>query len=106
MKYIKPNVPQESSRFPIRHNTDYLPKITIDFATTFGSSFIQGSVASVDMDSKVVTLESGQTLSYTDLVVAVGNTGPFPSVPTDRCHERTQFLQDCVDLSQEVQCDN
>ena len=59
-------------------------------------------MASVDLDGNTVTLDSGQTVVYTDLVIAVGNVGPFPSLPTDTQLERIQFLQGCEDLSQEV----
>jgi len=60
---------------------DFLPKTAIDFKTSFGDSFVQGSVASVDFVNKKVVLESGDSLQYTDLVFAVGSKGPYPGTP-------------------------
>ena len=43
-----------------------------------------GSVTKIDLESKCVTIdrisqEEPQILEYTDLVIAVGTNGPFPS---------------------------
>ena len=75
----------------------------IDFKASFGDSFIQGKVTNVDLEGKVVTLESGKTVNYTDLVIAVGNTGPFPSIPNDNQNAQADFTEACRQLSQEVQ---
>ena len=82
---------------------DYLPKIMIDFKTSFGDSFIQGEVTNVDFEGKVVSLASGKSVNYTDLVIAVGNTGPFPSIPNDNQNGQADFTEACRQLSQEVQ---
>ena len=82
---------------------DYLPKIMIDFKTSFGDSFIQGEVTNVDFEGKVVSLASGKSVNYTDLVIAVGNTGPFPSIPNDNQNAQEDFTEACRQLSQEVQ---
>ena len=58
-------------------------KTTIDFKNTFGSNFCLGSVTNIDLESKRVTVERSRDgdleLEYTDLVIAVGTKGPFPS---------------------------
>ena len=82
---------------------DYLPKIMIDFKTSFGDSFIQGEVTNVNFEGKVVSLASGKSVNYTDLVIAVGNTGPFPSIPNDNQNAQADFTDACRQLSQEVQ---
>jgi len=82
---------------------DYLPKIMIDFKTSFGDSFIQGEVTNVDFEGKVVSLASGKSVNYTDLVIAVGNTGPFPSIPNDNQNAQADFTEACRQLSQELE---
>jgi len=62
----------------------YMNKTTIDFKNTFGSNFCLGSVNNIDLENKRVCVErqfgaGNLLLEYTDLVIAVGTTGPFPS---------------------------
>ena len=59
-------------------------KTTIDFKNTFGSNFCLGSVNNIDLENKRVFVErqfgaGNLILGYTDLVIAVGTKGPFPS---------------------------
>ena len=82
--------------------TDYMPKTTIDYKTTFGSNFLLGKVVNIDLVNKRVTVNvaaststkvtttalntvvttksntSHDIVKYTDLVIAVGSVGPFP----------------------------
>ena len=62
----------------------YMSKTTIDYKNTFGSNFCLGSVTNIDLEKKSVSVEkyTGEekfVIEYTDLVVAVGSNGPFPS---------------------------
>ena len=41
----------------------------IPFKPTFGDKFIQGKVTSVDLKKNLVTVDNGQTIHYTDLVI-------------------------------------
>ena len=64
--------------------SDYMAKTTIDFKATFRSSFCLGSVTNIDLEGKSVTVdrisqEEPLIIEYTDLVIAVGTNGPFPS---------------------------
>lgn len=81
--------------------SDYLPKIAIDFKKTFEDSFVQGTVASVDFENKKVTLESGESIQYTDLVFAVGSKGPFPGAPAHNKAE-DQF-EECKSYGKEIE---
>ena len=63
---------------------DYMSQTTIDFTNTFGSNFCLGSVTNIDLDNKSVSVqrqnkEEQMVIEYTDLVIAVGSKGPFPS---------------------------
>lgn len=62
----------------------YMSKTTIDYKNTFGSSFCLGTVTNIDLENKSVSVEKYTDdeqliIEYTDLVVAVGSNGPFPS---------------------------
>ena len=58
---------------------DYMAKTTIDFKTAYGSNFLQGNVTSIDLADKYVVVDSSdKVIKYTDLVIAVGSSGPFP----------------------------
>ncbi len=52
----------------------------INFKKSFGDSFECGNVTNIDLDSRTVRLDNGKTIRYTDLVIAVGSNGPFPTV--------------------------
>ena len=61
-----------------------MAKTTIDFKETFGSSFCLGSATNIDLEAKSVTVDrisekEPLIIEYTDLVIAVGTNGPFPS---------------------------
>ena len=66
--------------FAILDFSDYLPKTMINFKKSFGDSFECGNVTNIDLDSRTVRLDNGKTIRYTDLVIAVGSNGPFPTV--------------------------
>ena len=53
-------------------------KLTFDYKTTFGESFVQGKVLQVDLGGKTATLDNGRTISFTKVVFATGAMGPFP----------------------------
>ena len=62
----------------------YMSKTTIDYKNTFGSNFCLGTVTNIDLENKSVSIEKyteeeQSIIKYTDLVVAVGSNGPFPS---------------------------
>ena len=56
-----------------------MPQTTIDFKTAYGSNFLLGTVTSIDLAQQCVLVDtSEEAIKYTDLVIAVGTTGPFP----------------------------
>ena len=57
---------------------DLTERLTFDYKTTFGDSFVQGKVQQVDLGAKTAKLESGQTINFTKVVFATGAMGPFP----------------------------
>lgn len=59
---------------------NWMKKTVIDYKTTFGEHFVQGKVAKVDLENKQVHLEGTEVepIKFTDVVFAVGSTGPFP----------------------------
>ncbi len=48
--------------------TDYSKKVMIPYKATFGTRFVQAKVVGVDFVKRLVTLDSGDPISYTDLV--------------------------------------
>ena len=57
-----------------------MPKTTIDFKATYGSNFVLGTVTHIDLIDKYVVVDTLEdVIKYTDLVIAVGTIGPFPS---------------------------
>lgn len=57
---------------------DLTKKLTFEYKTTFGDSFVQGKVLQVDLEAKTATLDSGRTINFTKVVFATGAMGPFP----------------------------
>ncbi|XP_072032901.1 ferroptosis suppressor protein 1-like [Amphiura filiformis] len=57
----------------------YSNLIFIPYAPTYGESFQQGKVVSIDTTAKKVVLETGDEISYDYLVLATGTTGHFPA---------------------------
>ena len=51
--------------------SEYSKKVMIPFKTTFGPRFVQGKVTGVDFVKRIVTVENGDPISYTDLVRGV-----------------------------------
>ncbi|KAI8489722.1 Apoptosis-inducing factor 2 [Branchiostoma belcheri] len=58
--------------------TDFAKKTFIPYDATFGKRFKQGRVKDVNTSDRTIILETGETMSYTHLVLATGCTGPFP----------------------------
>ncbi|XP_077988307.1 ferroptosis suppressor protein 1-like [Glandiceps talaboti] len=54
----------------------------IPYSELIGENFKQGVVTGIDTSNSTVTLQDGQTLRYTHLVLATGTTGPFPGKVT------------------------
>lgn len=86
----------------------YLPSTAILFKKSYGDNFRQASVVDVKKDDKKVVLDNGETLDYTDLVIAVGSDGPFPSRALDLktiegLKEGSQGLADEVKMINEAQ---
>jgi NADH dehydrogenase FAD-containing subunit len=50
----------------------------IDFKQSFGTRFVQGSVIRIDQESKTVIIDNGDSVDYTDVVIAVGGVASFP----------------------------
>ncbi len=47
---------------------DYSKKVMIPYKATFGTRFVQAKVVGVDFVKKVVTMDVGDPIFYTDLV--------------------------------------
>ncbi|XP_020895146.2 apoptosis-inducing factor 2, partial [Exaiptasia diaphana] len=64
--------------------TGYIKKCLIPFEPTFGDKFKRGKVVGINVQQQTVTLASGETIHYDELVIATGTTGKFPSkLPVD-----------------------
>lgn len=57
---------------------DLTERLTFDYKTTFGDSFVKGKVLQVNLGAKTATLDSGRTVNFTKVVFATGAKGPFP----------------------------
>jgi NADH dehydrogenase FAD-containing subunit len=57
---------------------DLTKSLVFDYKKTFGDSFVQGMVVSVSLADKKADLDTGEEISFTKVVFAVGGTGPFP----------------------------
>nr|XP_039260130.1 ferroptosis suppressor protein 1-like [Styela clava] len=53
--------------------------IYIPYQETFGDAFLRGKVVKINKDANTVTLDDGQDIPYTHLVLATGGGGPFPA---------------------------
>lgn len=51
--------------------SDYSKKVMIPYKATFGTRFVQAKVTGVDFVKRLVTLDSGDPISYTDLVTVL-----------------------------------
>lgn len=56
----------------------FAKKTFIPYKETFGENFVQGKVAKVDTDGRLVVLDDGREISYTHLILCTGTDGPFP----------------------------
>jgi NADPH-dependent 2,4-dienoyl-CoA reductase/sulfur reductase-like enzyme len=59
-------------------SSGYVKKCLIPFEPTFGDKFKRGKVVGIDVIQKTVELAGGESVSYDELVIATGTTGPFP----------------------------
>ena len=57
---------------------EYSNKFIIPFAAKLESCHIKSKATALDSKNKTVTLENGQTIKYTELVIATGTSAPFP----------------------------
>jgi len=57
---------------------DLTEKLTFDYKTTFGDSFVQGKVVQVDLVAGTASLHGGRVINFTKVVFATGAKGPFP----------------------------
>jgi NADH dehydrogenase FAD-containing subunit len=70
----------------------------VDYKTSYGDSFYHGRVTHVDFNEKKVITESGDILDFTDVVMAVGSTGPFPGrTETGSVEEATMAYKEISD---------
>jgi len=81
---------------------EWMNKSAIYFKDTFGDSFIQAKVTNVDFNSQQVFLDiDHEPIEYTDLVIAVGSSGPFPGRPmSNYVNEATR---EYLNLSDEIE---
>ncbi|XP_070537857.1 ferroptosis suppressor protein 1-like [Ptychodera flava] len=56
----------------------FVLKTLIPYKKSFGDNFKRGLVTAIDPDNNCVTLENGEKIPYTHLVIATGSAGPFP----------------------------
>ncbi|KAJ3610833.1 hypothetical protein NHX12_022923 [Muraenolepis orangiensis] len=80
----------------------HVAKTFIPYAETFGGSFVQGRVVSVDPERQRVVLEDGQDFQYSHLILCTGTDGPFPGKYTAVSSYQTA-IQEYQDLLHEIQ---
>ena len=61
-----------------------MKKTTISYKQTFSNHFTQGKVTEIDLSGKRVSIDNGDIILYTDLVIAVGCHGPHPAKMFER----------------------
>ena len=61
-----------------------MKKTTISYKQTFNNHFTQGKVTEIDLSGKRVSIDNGDIILYTDLVIAVGCRGPHPAKVFER----------------------
>lgn len=76
----------------------FIKKTMIPYKETFGTKFVQAMVTGVDLEKKEVSLDNGNTITYTDLVFSVGNGGPFPGrLDSGSIEEAVKLKEDMAD---------
>ncbi|XP_039248344.1 ferroptosis suppressor protein 1-like isoform X2 [Styela clava] len=82
----------------------YANHIFIPYKETFGDSFIRGKVVKINKDSNTVTIDDGQEISYTHLILATGGAGAFPakSMPEYPKMSKEEGLQLYRDINKEI----
>ncbi|XP_068423368.1 ferroptosis suppressor protein 1 [Clinocottus analis] len=74
----------------------------IPYAKTFGDSFVQGRVQSVDTERQTVVLEGGREIQYSHLILCTGTDGVFPARFNTAASYETA-VQEYDDLVKQVQ---
>ena len=57
---------------------DYGKKLFIPYTAKLEECHIKSKATGLDSKNNTVTLESGETVKYTDLIIATGTSSPFP----------------------------
>ena len=58
---------------------DWVARTAIPLSEAFGSSYLQGRVVRLDPGERTVSLEDGQSISFSHCVISVGSLGPEPA---------------------------
>lgn len=77
-------------------------KTFIPYEPTFGENFKQGKVEDINLENKNVTLNSGESINYTELVLATGSSGPFPGKCDHSDGNSSKLMQLYEDFALEV----
>ncbi|XP_043911597.1 ferroptosis suppressor protein 1 [Protopterus annectens] len=80
----------------------FAQKTFIPFSVTYGEKFKQGKVLQIKPESQTVTLEGGEDIHYTHLIIATGSQGPFPGKFNETV-SREEAIQAYEDMVKEVQ---
>ncbi|XP_015278385.1 PREDICTED: apoptosis-inducing factor 2 [Gekko japonicus] len=83
-------------------DSGFAPKTFISYSVTFGDSFRQAKVASINLEKQHVLLHDGEELSFSHLILATGSDGSFPG-KFNRIVDRQSAIQTYEDMVKEVQ---
>jgi len=78
--------------------------IPVDEIKSRGTSFVQGTVADVDTDERLVTLEEGSELSYDYLLVGIGSRTAFFGIDGLESYAHTlKGLDDALGIHEDIE---
>lgn len=80
----------------------FAQKTFIPFTVTYGKNFKQGKVIQIRPENQTVTLEGGEEIQYSHLIIATGSQGPFPG-KFNKILSREAAIQAYEDMVKEVQ---
>ena len=64
---------------------------------------IKAKATGLDPTNNQITLDNGETLTYTDLVIATGSNCPFPAkLPSDTSNSKQDVLKQYKEIHMEV----
>jgi len=81
-------------------------RTAIPLKEAFGDSFKQGRVVKLDVEKKLVTLETGEEIKFSHCVISVGSLGPVPArseaVTVQTLQNEADTFSQAVDEAQDI----